>query len=151
MKYISPINARYGLTPYSLNSFTSLDREFEKLFGALPSLFDYGSEWFAETSESGPRPRWFENDDAYVARIELPGVDASAVSLEIVEDVLKLSADRKDRSKTGAEERSIEIRRSFTIPEGVDEARVSAAFEDGILSVTLPKTEATKPRQIKIN
>ncbi len=151
MKYISPINARYGLSPYSLNSFTSLDREFEKLFGSLPNLFDFGGEWVAETSQSGPRPRWFENEDAYVARIDLPGVEASEVSLEIADGSLTLSADRKVRSKPGDEERSVATRRSFSIPEGVDEGKVSAAFEDGVLSVTLPKSEVLKPRQIKIS
>lgn len=150
MKYLSPFNSRYGITPFSGNSFTNMEKEFERLFGGLPSLFDIGSDWVADTGVRSLRPQWYENDDAYVVRLELPGVDPKDVSLEVGDNALRLSAERKSRSGESESENVVSYSQSFTIPEGVDGDKVSAKFEEGVLSVTLPKTEVLKPRRIEI-
>lgn len=151
MKYLSPFNSRYGITPFSGTSFTNLEKEFEKLFGSLPSLFDVGSEWIPESGGRSLSPRWFENNDAFVAQIELPGIEPKDVSLEVGDNALRLSAERKTQSKEDNSESSISYSQSFSIPEGVDTDKVTAAYEEGVLNVTFPKTEVLKPRQIKIN
>ncbi len=151
MKYLSPFNSRYGITPFSGHSFTNLEKEFEKLFGGLPSLFDVGSDWIPESGGRSLSPRWFENDDAFVVQIELPGIEPKDVSLEVGDNALRLSAERKTQSKKDESESSVSYSQSFTIPEGVDTDKVTAAYEEGVLNVTFPKTEVLKPRQIKIN
>lgn len=151
MKYLSPLNARYGTTPFSGQSFTNLEKEFERLFGSLPSLFDVGSEWIADSGDRSLNPQWFEHDDAFEARIELPGVDPKDVSLEVGDNALKLSAERKSRSEESESQIATTYRQSFTVPEGIDTDKVSARFEEGVLSVTFPKTEVLKPRRISIN
>lgn len=151
MRYLSPFNSRYGITPFSGHSFTNLEKEFEKLFGSLPSLFDVGSEWIPESGSRSLSPRWFESDDAFVVQLELPGIEQKDVSLEVGDNALRLSAERKTQSKKDESESSISYSQSFTIPDGVDADKVSAGYEEGVLSVTFPKTEVVKPRQIKIN
>ncbi len=151
MKYLSPFNSNYNLSAFPRNSFANQERDFEKLFGSLPSLFDVGNEWVADSGDRSLSPRWFENDDAFVAQIELPGVNPKDVSLEVGDNALRLSAERKTRSKGPDAESAVPYRQSFSIPEGVDADKVSAGFEEGVLSVTFPKTEVLKPRRIKIN
>ena len=75
MRYLSPFRPRGSITPFSQGSFANLEKEFESLFGSLPSLFDVGGDWIADSGSRSARPSWYENEDSYVARIELPGVD----------------------------------------------------------------------------
>ena len=151
MKYLSPFNSRYGITPPSGHSFTNLEKEFEKLFGSLPSLFDVGSEWIPEAEGRSLSPRWYENDDSFVVQLELPGIEPKDVSLEVGDNALRLSAERKTRSSKDDSESTLSYKQSFAIPGGVDTDKVEAGYEDGVLSVTFPKTEVLKPRQIKIS
>lgn len=151
MKYLSAFNSRYGITPFPGHSFTNLEKEFERLFGSLPSLFYVGSEWIPEAGGRSLSPRWYENDDSFVVQLELPGIEPKDVSLEVGDNALRLSAERKTRSSKDDSKSTIFYKQSFSIPEGVDTDKVEAGYEDGVLSVTFPKTEVLKPRQIKIN
>jgi HSP20 family protein len=151
MKYLSPFNSRYGITPPSGHSFTNLEKEFKNLFGSLPSLFDLGSEWIPEAGCRSLSPRWYENDDSFVVQIELPGIEPQDVSLEVGDNALRLSAARKTRSSKDDSKSTLAYKQSFSIPDGVDTDKVEAGYEDGVLSVTFPKTEVLKPRQIKIS
>lgn len=151
MKYLSPFNSRYGITPLSGHPFMNLEKEFEKLFGSLPSLFDVGSEWIPEGGGLLLSPRWYENDDSFVVQLELPGIEPKDVSLEVGDNALRLSAERKTRSSKDDSKSTLAYKQSFSIPEGVDTDKVEAGYEDGVLSVTFPKTEVLKPCKIKIN
>ena len=65
--------------------------------------------------------------------------------------MLRLSAARKTRSSKDDSKSTLAYKQSFSIPDGVDTDKVEAGYEDGVLSVTFPKTEVLKPRQIKIS
>ena len=151
MKYLSPFNSRHGIRPFSSGSFSTMEKEFEKLFGSLPSLFDVGGEWFAESDSKSMNPVWYEHDDAYVVQIELPGVESKDVTLDLGGNILKLSAKREARSRKEGAEGSSSYRQSLSIPEGVDSDKASADYKDGVLSVSFPKLEAVKPRRIDVN
>ena len=128
----------------------NLEKEFEKLFGSLPSLFDVGSEWIPEGGGLLLSPRWYENDDSFVVQLELPGIEPKDVSLEVGDNALRLSAERKTRSSKDDSESILSNKQSFSIPEVLDADEVEAGYEDGVLSVTFPKTEVLKPCKIKI-
>ena len=85
-----------------------------------------------------------DRDNVYV-RAELPGVSREAISLEMIEGFLTLHATRKDGEQT------LSYNRSIAIPESVQADKVTAALENGVLTVTLPKQEQAKPRKIAIN
>ena len=148
MRYLSPFNSRYGITPFSGSSFSNFEKELEKVFGSLPSLFDVGGDWISDSGSRSVRPNWFEHDDAYVARVEVPGVDPKEVSIEVGDNMVRLSAERKTKSKEG--QSSISYSQSFSIPDGVDADKAGAEFEDGVLSITFPKAEVVKPRKIEV-
>jgi HSP20 family protein len=90
-----------------------------------------------------------EDKDNLIVRADLPGVAKPDVAVELTGDLLTIAATRKGRSGDGAE--ATTYRRTFRITEGVQADKVSASLENGVLTVTLPKAEALKPRQIAIN
>ncbi|MBA3848521.1 MAG: heat-shock protein Hsp20 [Opitutus sp.] len=87
----------------------------------------------------------YEDKDNVCVRAELPGVTREAINLELVENYLTLTATRKDG------EQEFTLTRSVSLPENVQTDKVTAALENGILTVTLPKQEQAKPRKIAIN
>ena len=151
MKYLSPFKSRYGISPFSGGTFSSMEKEFENLFGSLPSLFDVGGEWFAEPDEQSLNPVWYEHDDAYMVQVELPGVEPKDVTLEVGENGLALSAERKFRSKAAGPEETLSYSQSISIPEGIDGDKATAQYKDGVLSIRFPKTAVVKPRRIDVN
>ncbi len=98
----------------------------------------------------------FETRDCVVLKAELPGLEKKDFSIEVKDNLLTLKGERKFEKETNEEnyyrmERAYgSFVRSFTLPTTVDKDKVKAKFKDGVLEVTIPKTEATKPKQIAI-
>jgi HSP20 family protein len=89
-----------------------------------------------------------DKDNAYV-RAELPGVNRADIGVEVVDGYLNISATRK--TKTGENEETFSLNRSVALPENVESGKVSAAYENGVLTVTLPKKEEAKPKKIAVS
>ena len=93
-----------------------------------------------------------ETKDKTILKAELPGFDENQIQLRFEDGVLSLEGERKFEKDNGDEnyhrvERSYgKFVRSFTIPSNVDNEHISAAFDNGILTVELPKREETKPK-----
>ncbi len=144
--YRSPALGRVPQSPWS-GLETELDRLFET---ALTSFAD------APASTRFPVDLYEDKDNVYV-RAELPGVAREEVNVEMVEDYLTISATRKNTrqpdTKTDGETgtgQSFSLSRSVNIPEEVQADKVSALYENGVLTVTLPKREETKPKKITV-
>jgi HSP20 family protein len=92
-----------------------------------------------------------------VVKIELPEMKREDIKVTVENSVLTIEGERKvDASIAPEHYHRIErasgaFRRSFTLPSTVDASRVSAGYQDGVLTVTLPRREDTRPRQIQIN
>ena len=86
----------------------------------------------------------FEDKDNTYVRAELPGVSRDAINIEMVDGYLNLNATRKQGDET------FSLNRSVSIPEAVQADKVTATYENGVLTVTLPKQEQAKPRKIAI-
>jgi HSP20 family protein len=99
-----------------------------------------------------------EKDNAFLATVDLPGLKKEDIEISLDEGVLTLSGERKLELEEGDENKSYRriersygaFSRSFTLPQGVDLAKVEATFADGVLKLTLPKSEAAKARKIAI-
>jgi HSP20 family protein len=88
-----------------------------------------------------------DKDNAFV-RAELPGVNRADIAVEIVDGVLSITATR--REKIGEKEESLQLERSVSLPEDVAAEKASSAYENGVLTVTLPKREEVKPKKITV-
>jgi HSP20 family protein len=88
-----------------------------------------------------------DKDHIYV-RAELPGVTRDDINVEMVDDYLTIQAVRKQ--KTGDREESFSFSRSVSIPDAVQADKVTAAYENGVLTVTLPKKEEAQPKKVSI-
>lgn len=99
-----------------------------------------------------PALNLWEDADRFVVEAELPGVKPEAVDIQVVDGVLTLKASREtpDAAYLRRERMSGAFVRSIELPAGVDADRVEAALRDGILTITLPKAEAAKPRRIPV-
>lgn len=89
-----------------------------------------------------------DKDNTYV-RAELPGVTPDAINVELVNGSLSIQASRKVKSVAGEEEASFS--RLVNLPDDVQADKVSAAYENGVLTVTLPVKEEAKPKKISIS
>lgn len=98
----------------------------------------------------------YEEKDHLVVRAEVPGLKKEDIEISVHENIISISGERREEKKyegaqTSREERFFgRFTRSFKLPKTVDVSGVKAAYKDGILTVTLPKTEEAKPRQIEI-
>ncbi|HRI81496.1 MAG TPA: Hsp20/alpha crystallin family protein [Opitutaceae bacterium] len=90
----------------------------------------------------------YEDKDHTFVRAELPGVNREDIHVEIVDGYLTINATRK--FKDGDQEQSFALNRSVQLPDAVQADRITAAYENGVLTVTLPKQEEAKPRKITV-
>jgi HSP20 family protein len=112
---------------------------------------------------NGTARRWIpamdlvENEGDFVLRADLPGTDEKDVKLELQDNVLTISGDRKAEHEERKEgyyriERSHgSFSRSLTLPEGVDATKINATFNRGVLEVHIPKPEVRKPQKVEIS
>ena len=140
-----------------VKDFMSLDpfRLFPNRMGLLDEpMFRQTEEW--------PMKAWvppcdiFETDKELVMKFELPEVKKEDVEVKLEQNVLTLRGERKFEEKTDREnyhrvERHYgEFLRSFNVPLYVDATKINAEFRDGVLTITLPKSEEARPKQINV-
>ena len=98
-----------------------------------------------------------ETPDEVRVMVEVPGLSAEQVEITIDENVLRISGEKQGVRAEGegttyrlTERRYGRFERSFVLPRDVDPDKASAACEDGVLSVVLPKREEAKPRRVEV-
>ena len=98
-----------------------------------------------------------EQADAFVVEMDLPGIKNDEIKITMENNTLSIRGERKQEQTQ--EEPSYHIcerrfgvfQRAFTLPQGVDGAKIRAAFKDGVLTITLPKAEQARAREINID
>lgn len=136
------------------DGLNELDRWFRSPSEGFGRLLDLAERLGGVPSAAAPGfgVELYEDDDNYHARLEMPGVKKEHLKVELHDHQLSVSAERAGApSQEGGVQQRSEVRRSVTVPEGIDEGRVSAKLEDGILTVTLPKAPDRKPREIQVS
>src|SRR5919198_6771943 len=134
-------------------------RELNTLQTEMNRLFN---SFFDEGGRNGERRRWapavdlVEREDSLVLRADLPGLKEEDVQIEVRDNVLTISGERRAEFEDSEQgyyriERAFgSFSRSLTLPEGVDSDKIDASFENGVLEVKIPKPEARKPKRISI-
>jgi HSP20 family protein len=133
-------------------------QELESMNRQLSHLLD--DSHFGLASEAGqwvPTVDIRETDDALLVQAELSGIEKKNVHLEVKNDVLTISGERRYEKDVKQEnvhrvERVYgKFSRSFSLPSNVDADKVDATMKDGVLEVRLPKRESAKPKAIAIH
>jgi HSP20 family protein len=137
-------------------------RELSSLQSEMNRLFNTFFDTPTTGANGGGARRWVpsmdlvETDEHFVLRADLPGLTEADVSIELEDNVLTVSGERKTEHEDKKEgfyrmERSFgQFRRSLTLPEGVDADKIAARFDKGVLEVRIPKPEERKPRRVAI-
>ncbi len=133
--------------------FTTLQRQIDNLFddNFLPHpLVERG---FSRV----PAAELKETSEAIHLKLELPGIDAKDIDLQVTETSVHISGERNSKAET--EDKGVfksefhygKFQRVIPLPSRVDNTKVTAEFKDGILNLVLPKAEAEKNKVVKIN
>jgi len=150
--YLNPINNRYNSCGFP-SAFNSLDKQIEALFAGFPAVFDSEVSGSYSSSSGTVATRWYESDEAYLLRFDLPGVARQDISVALEDGGLSVAAERRFESgsdEEGEARSAYTYRKSVELPESVEEDKIAAKYENGVLSLTVPKGEKAKPRQIEV-
>ena len=131
---------------------SEIDRVFGHFFPArgLDHYADEAGSW-------APRLDVVETEEAFLFQFDIPGVAKDDISVNLHDGVLNISGERIGRELNENDEVVLVERftghfaRSFSIPSAIDAKKIEANFENGVLSLRLPKAEESKPRKIKIS
>jgi len=130
--------------------FREIQKEMGRLFESLEPL----QTW--RVTRQFPAVNLFDAGDRYVLTAPVPGVVPEDIDLSITGETLTLRGERKraegitDESYRRQERPFGRWTRTVTLPDRVESGQVSAAFAQGVLTVTLPKAEGARPRQISV-
>jgi HSP20 family protein len=115
-----------------------------------------GSQEVIATGDWAPRVDIAETDKAFEIKAEIPEVNKEDVKVTVHNGVLTIRGERKQETEEkGKKFHRVErcygsFTRSFTLPDNVDEAKISASFKDGVLNIQIQKIEEAKPKSIEV-
>lgn len=114
--------------------------------------FDFGTP---RTVATWPRLSVYDTGSALVLYAEVPGLKDSDIKIEIAQNVLSLSGERKQDAPEGyavhrRERAPVKFARSLALPCKIDADKATATVTDGVLTLTLPKAAEAQPRQIAV-
>lgn len=141
--------------------------DLDRMFGAMDLLRSrmnrlftdfgrsYGENYGWRFGDGSPRTNLYDNGDAFEIRAEVPGLSKEDLNIRIQGNYLELGGARKSDAPEGCKSHRVErgafsFTRSLTLPADVDVEKVDATLKDGILTLSLPKAEAAKPKQVVV-
>jgi HSP20 family protein len=132
-----------------INLREEINRLFDLPSGDLGRQTEFFNGWT-------PAVDLYEDKDHLYVRAELPGLKKEAIDVSVHDGVLSISGERgleepKEEQESYRSERFVgRFHRTVTLPKPVNVDQVKASYKDGVLTVTLPKTEEAKPKQIEV-
>ncbi len=126
-----------------------MDRLWDSFFERRPARVEEVSEWFPSLDVS-------ETDTDYIVKVEVPGIDPKDIDISLMNHLLTIKGEKKQEKEEKDEnyhliERSYgSFTRSIRLPSQVQTDKINATYKNGVLKITLPKTEEAKKKEIKI-
>jgi len=135
-----------------LREMDSLQREMNRLFESLTPHIDRTSNGIAFV----PAAEMDETPDAIHLKLEIPGLEAKDLDVEVTPEAVSISGERRSETKT--EERGMtrsefrygSFRRVIPLPARIQNDRVQAEYKNGVLNLNLPKVESEKSHAVKV-
>ena len=138
------------------NNYPEVSRfrnEFDRLFNEMLDFKKSGEVQF----EFSPSCEISEDKKNMYYKFDIPGISRDQVKLELSGNLLTVSAERHEEKKTEDKKTYMceicygSFSRSFTVPEGTTEKNIDAKYDNGVLTLTIPKSESSKAKQIAIH
>jgi len=123
--------------------WSGFESEIDRLFAT--TFADFGSP----AATRFPVDLYEDKDNTFV-RAELPGVNRDDINVEVTDGVLTIAAVRKAAAVDGKPEQSVSFSRAVSIADEVQADKITATYENGVLTVALPKREEAKPKKINV-
>ena len=144
MTTISPLNGVLG-------RMATLSRAMDDVIGQTNESLN-GQYWV-------PSMDAWETEQAFVVQVDLPGLKPEQVDVSFDRNVLSIRGTRWDTIPTDKSEKRVffverspgSFSRTLRFPQYIESSKIEAKFENGVLTVTVPKSEAGKPRRIQVN
>jgi HSP20 family protein len=130
--------------------FAGLQKEMDDLMGR------FQADWNGDRLPAVPAADLFETDDALTIRMDMPGMKAEEINVEVSGNTVRVSGEHKEEKEEKGktwhriERRSGTFARAITLPASVKDDKVSAECKDGVLTITLPKTESAKTHRVTV-
>ena len=146
-----------GMVPWQpIRAMEEMERRCDEMFGRgfLPSMW---RRFPLEERGWAPALDVFEKEDKFVVKAEIPGMKEEDIDVSVVGDMLTIKGEKKSETEVKEEdyyccEHSYgSFSRSIALPSTVDATKIEAAYENGILEVSLPKAPEVKPKKIAIS
>jgi len=137
----------------SNRTLRNLQREVDSLFDRF---FDRATGEDSTSAVWAPQTDLMETDDAFQLRLDVPGMSTDDIAINLQNGTLTVSGERtSERTDEGEEYVRVErafgtFHRTFSLPDAVDADNIEATYENGVLSIHVPKTEESTRRQIEI-
>ena len=130
-----------------VNAFNEINNLFNNVSSDFPSFFNGASSW-------EPTFEVLNTENAYRVRAELPGMIKKDVNIEVANNILTISGERKDTmnnlDNNYSEFAYGKFSRSFNLPDDTEENKIKASMKDGVLALEIPRIEPLKPEVKKI-
>ncbi len=137
-------------------------REFDTMFDRMNRMF--GSQFHGGSNEQEysagewcPLTDIYETEEEYIFKVEVPGMEKKDITIEVKDDTLWIRGERREDMEARkdnyhrTEIRTGKFARSFRLPRGIDQEKIKAAMNNGILELKVAKPEEKKPKAISIN
>ena len=134
-------------------TFSRFENEMERL---MDRFFRSDDEWLPSTRRYLPRVDMIEGEDGFEVKVDLPGMKAEDVHVDLKGGSLWITGEKheehEEEGKTyhRLERRHGEFQRVLPLPTNVDEERIEAKFDNGVLTIVVPKTEEARPKHIEV-
>ncbi len=137
----------------------NVEREFNRLFQSFGNRFGLNQENGNEEYENAvwtPLTDISEDPDNFKIKLDLPGINKNDVKIAFSDGQLTISGERRQEKETKdskyhrVERAYGKYYRSFTLPQQIQHEKIEAEFKDGQLSITIPKAEEAKPKEIEV-
>lgn len=154
-----------SVSPDSIDRLVALRREIDTLVDSFFQASPFASDrWHlapfrrleracAAQWQFSPRVAVSETDTAYTVSAELPGMEERDLQIMLADGMLTLKGETREEQREGLRRREMSyncFRRTFAIPDQVDQDRIAADFDDGVLTVVLPKRPEGRPKRVEI-
>lgn len=130
----------------------TMQREIDRMF----DRFRGGVSDDSQGTDLWPNVDVIEEENGYTLNVELPGVEKKDVKITVTDGVLNIRGEKKHSAEVRKDKfQRIErcfgtFERSFTLPVAVDSEKIDASFSNGVLTVSVPKAEQAKPKEIEV-